>query len=132
MGSMSGMLHNMMGLGYDGFTLLCFKEDDILKYHNPSYTTCYLVSSVDPLSNTNDMIKIYPNPVSDVSTLTVNGINERKELYINFYNPLGQIIYTKYFIREFQIYKNEMPAGIYFYNISSKSGNLACGKIIIN
>ncbi len=69
-GSKSGMLHNWDGtVGGDGFSLLCFSENSVLLYQNPSYTSCYVVTGIDEKSASNNGIRIYPNPASTYITI---------------------------------------------------------------
>lgn len=132
-GSMSGMLHNFSPLlGNDTYHLLCYSENDILKYHNPSFTSCYVFTSVDPILNSSEIVKISPNPVADVSSLIVNGINGNEELTMDLYNSLGQKVLDKKFTRVTQIYRNQLSPGIYFYKIYFKSGKIASGKLVVN
>lgn len=132
-GSMSGMLHNFSPLlGNDTYHLLCYSENDILKYHNPSFTSCHVFTSVDPILNSSEIVKISPNPVADVSSLIVNGINGNEELTMDLYNSLGQKVLDKKFTRVTQIYRNQLSPGIYFYKIYFKSGKIASGKLVVN
>ena len=119
-------------LGNDSYRLLCYKVHDSLMYHNPSYSSCYVVTSVDPIISKNEIVKILPNPVVDVSWLTVSGMYEKEELNIALYNIFGQRILFKKFTREIQIFRNELPSGIYFYKVFFRSEAVASGKIIVN
>lgn len=131
-GSMSGMLHNSIPLlGNDSYHLLCYKLHDSLMYHYLSNSSCYVITSVDPIISKNETVKISPNPVVDVSLLTVSGIQANNELNIDLYNSFGQKILNKKFTKEIQIFSNELPSGIYFYQVSLKSGSVTSGKIVV-
>jgi hypothetical protein len=132
-GGTSGMLHNWNGyVGGDGFELLCFTENDTLKYMNPSFNSCYVATGLENKIDENIVVNIFPNPVTNVSTFKIVGMNIKDGVILNLYNSLGKKILTKINITEFQIFRNEIPSGIYFYCIYSKSENIGSGRIIIN
>jgi len=74
MGSLGdGMLHNWNGTtGGDGFTLLCFSENNVLLYQDPSYTTCYVVTGIFPGQEEDAGITIFPNPASGEIILEIS------------------------------------------------------------
>lgn len=132
-GSMGGMLHNRDGLvGCDSYSLVCYFEDEILKFHDPTYTSCYNSTAINEKDDLTPIVTISPNPITDVSTLNVNGIEDVNSISIRFYNLLGKEVLCKYGKKRIEIYKNDISSGIYFYCLTFNHKNLKTGKIIIN
>jgi hypothetical protein len=131
-GSANGVLRNYNGyVGCNWFKLLCYKKNGILQYMNPNYNSCYLVTGIDNLKNLVLGVTISPNPVTNISTFKISGLEKSDGISINIFNSIGKTILTKRNTMEFQINKNDFPAGIYYYNISNKSGIIGSGKIIV-
>lgn len=132
MGSMSGILHNFnMKIGDDGYSLLCFENNEVLKYHNPSYTDCYIATGIESHYNPEVMVSVNPNPVMDISTVRITGLKENTEIVVRFYNSWGENVLTKSTANEFQLHKSELPSGIYLFTIQSSGRSVASGKIVI-
>jgi hypothetical protein len=131
-GSMSGMLHNFgFYCGCDYYSLLCFTENGILKYHDSNYSSCYILTGINE-SVVKPTIIIYPNPMMDVPTLEINNFNEYISISISLYNLSGNEVLKSTDQKLIKIYKNNLPSGIYFYRITSNNIKLETGKIIIN
>jgi hypothetical protein len=132
MGSMSGILHNFnMKIGDDGYSLLCFEENGIFKYHNPSYTNCYVVTGIETISGPEITVSVNPNPVTEISTVRITGMKGNSEILGRFYNSLGENVLTKSATNEFQLRKSELPSGIYLLTVQSTEGTFVSRKIVI-
>ena len=132
MGSMSGILHNFnMKIGDDGYSLLCFEESEVLKYHNPSYTDCYVVTGIETNSSPEVMVSVYPNPVTDISTIRINGMIENSGILVQFYNSWGVNVLTKSATNEFHLRKSELPSGIYLLTVQFTEETIVSRKILI-
>ncbi|MBL7113145.1 MAG: T9SS type A sorting domain-containing protein [Bacteroidales bacterium] len=93
-GSKSGMLHNWDGMvGGDGFSLLCFSENDILLYQNPSYTSCYVITSTSPKQDEGFVFCAYPNPAS--GNFTVELPDNTGSTEIQLFDLTGRLQLTK-------------------------------------
>jgi len=44
--------------------LLCFHENGNLIYQNPNYTDCYVYTNVPTITNSNELIDLFPNPAT--------------------------------------------------------------------
>jgi len=132
-GNLGGLLHNFdIYLGFDSYTLLCFSENGIIKYQNPDYNSCYVVTGIDNKCDTDQKVSIYPIPVTGSSKLVVYQQYHEMELVIEIIDLYGQIIYSKAFISETQINKSELRTGMYLFKIKNKSQEITRGKLIIN
>lgn len=132
-GSRSGMLHNWDGMvGCDGFSLLCFSENEVLLYQNPAYTSCYIITALNPLREKDLMIRTFPNPVSNKVTLELFGIpNEATiqlldltgHLWLTVHIPAGQ--------KEAIIDVSTLPAGLYFLKVIDLERVIGVQRVIV-
>ena len=77
-------------------------------------------------------VNIYPNPVSDILTIKIEGINSEL-LEVNLLNHLGQII-SKHQINSLskthQIETDKVPKGMFFVNLKFSDGRHSIKKVI--
>lgn len=133
-GSLAGLLNPIPPqiTGFDTWNLVCFKKDEEVLYLNPDYNTCFplIVGIRENNITSNSAIKIYPNPVRDISTLEITG-NEFK--YLTFYNNSGQML-NRFEIsnrKTIQLNKGDFNSGLIFYKIETTGGQYITGRIII-
>ncbi len=122
MGSKAGMLHCEFGLvgGYN-FRLVCYYENDSLKYLNPDYSDCFVISSVDPVSPREKRVSIIPNPVRGSSVISIpNKRNEQVNLEI--YTCTGKLAGRMEARDNMIIYGKDYSPGIYLFRFSYASG----------
>jgi Secretion system C-terminal sorting domain len=132
-GNIGGLLHNNnLMVGRDGYSLLCFFENGIVKYHNPNFDSCYIVTGLDNKYFADMTVRISPNPMIERSTLVVENSKKGAKMQIDFYDLMGRKVYSKIFLNELQITRNEFQPGIYFYKIFERIGYILTGKIIVN
>ncbi|MEI7802478.1 MAG: T9SS type A sorting domain-containing protein, partial [Bacteroidota bacterium] len=90
-----------------------------------------IINGVNNISDKNISVTVYPNPFSSTTSIVVNGVNGKYDFTLN--NVLGmkmkeiKNVNTSQFILK----RNDLPAGIYFYSISTDGKNVANGKIVI-
>ena len=127
-GSMTGILHNFFGLvGGNWFELVCFSENDTLKYQNQSYSSCYNdnTSSKDILKEID--VLVYPNPFTDNLVVSVNGENE---FLFEMFDISGVKIYSEK-VNAINVFDfSEIASGFYIYRISENFKIIKSGKII--
>jgi hypothetical protein len=132
-GNIGGLLHNNeMLVGRDSYSLLCFSEDGNVKYHHPNYDSCYVLTGLDIKNDVEMKVRIFPNPIIERSTLVVENSNRTAKMQIDFYDLIGRKVYSKIFLNELQLTRNEFQPGIYFYKIVERFGYILIGKIIVN
>jgi hypothetical protein len=132
MGSMHGILHWNAGLiGGDYYELLCFYENDTLKYQNPAFDTCYIVYTNIEENPYSIDISVYPNPVTNISTLTIKGNIKNEKLKLEIFNITGEIIISERIENKFLINRDEFNTGIYFFKVFNESGMIKTGKLMI-
>jgi len=75
---------------------------------------------------------VLPNPVRDVSYLTIEGIDKQKEFEVLIFDTDGKVISTDIITtQKHQLNQASFSSGIYFYIISDINGNRAVGKFIV-
>jgi hypothetical protein len=119
MGSMSGMLRNYDGMvGRDYFFLLCFTENDTLKYtHYQTNSTCYIISNNDLINSRQREITLAPNPVVNKSFIKINNKILQEQFILEIYNIKGSLIKREFICDDYEINNNEFKSGMYLFNI---------------
>jgi hypothetical protein len=129
-GSLSGILYPYYGLGLDGVinTLLCYYQNNELKYKNHEYSECYYDKKEDITSVQTIVVNdcsVFPNPIDDILTVfSTNNIISRIEIFDN----IGRKIYN-------QIYKDTINVssfskGIYLLKVYDINEQVSVFKII--
>jgi hypothetical protein len=132
-GPMGGILHNQYVYGgCDYYTLLCFTEDGILKFHNPSYPSCYVLTDINDKNRIDPIVLIYPNPITDISILEIKNVENFNSISICIYDLFGKVILSKSDEIRIILNSNDLPSGIYLYNLTINKTTHKRGKIIIN
>jgi len=76
----------------------------------------------------NTLINLYPNPVTDI--LQINGMkNGYSGMSITFYSPDGRPVLTRKIESE-EISVQDLPRGLYFYQIGNQNGLIFRGTIV--
>lgn len=131
MGSKSGMLHCNFGfVGGDYYSLLCFYQNDSLLYLDPSYPDCFVISSVITEPAHEITVSINPNPVRDVSIVSI--VNKRdKSMKLEVYTFTGEKIIMLEASDGMKIYRNDFASGIYLFKFTYDSVKITTIKILI-
>lgn len=128
----SGMLHNTTGkVGGDGFDLLCFYENSVLTYDNPSLESCYVVTGMENHAEPRCIVSLQPNPLVDISSIRIDGNGVSSSFIIKFYNTTGRLISTYGFTEELQLRRQNYDPGLYFYIITSNGRKIGNGKMMV-
>lgn len=134
-GSMNGILHSSryaiptVGLCYE---LLCFTENDTLKYLNPNYNYCFYIVGVDEIKQDKIKVNLYPNPVISTSILSIENLEDNLAA-LDIFSILGGKIRTITFNKNRQIIINnsDFQSGLYIYRVITKT-KIITGKFEIN
>jgi len=134
MGSMSGILHNVSGLvGGDWFQLLCYSENDTLKYQDSSSNSCFIESTNIENKNIEQNILIYPNPANDNLTISINSPKasqanaQLRIMDVSILDITGKQVTSKKYKGESKKYivnVENLPAGLYFIKIKTNNGEI--------
>jgi hypothetical protein len=131
MGGSAGMLHNDFGyVGGDFYELVCFYQNDSLFYLNPSYAYCYVKPTSIPENCPENFISISPNPVTDISVVSIKNSSE-KSLNLEIFNTSGEKIIVMDVKDDTYIDRKNFAPGIYFFKFTTNSGAIRIIKVII-
>ena len=77
-------------------------------------------------------INIFPNPFEDKATVEITGLDIRNGLF-KVYDLQGRLLQTFNFTsNQFSVKREELPSGMYFYQVESKAdGLMSSGKLVI-
>jgi rhodanese-related sulfurtransferase len=86
-------------------------------------------SGIYPNSIDNLLVKIYPNPVVDLSTLEVDGFLEG-EVKIEILNALGSLVLSQKMVpgRAISLNGRELSPGLYFYRLILPQNQVKSGR----
>lgn len=137
-GSLQGLTLNAYPhLGDDIYLreLVCFTENDTLKYLNSNYTTCYPIITGISENDLQDEteINIYPNPCNDCFTIYARGDNF-KNAEIRVINVSGELIFCEKVntaIQQKNICLKDISRSVYTVQIISNSGTFI-KKLIVD
>lgn len=100
---------------------------------NTTVNTIVSTIGIEELSNSNSIVKVYPNPFSDNTTFVIQSDKLNETYSFELTDILGkQVRLIKEITgKEFQISRNGLPNGIYFYKIHSAESIVGIGKLVI-
>ncbi len=120
--------------GYQEWELICFNENNEVRYLNPDYNSCFpLITGIEEHNNNTGEVHIHPNPVTDVSVIDFQTTKSTGYQFLELYNVTGQKIFQRDIKNNKKIYihaANHEP-GLYLFHIKGKGTLLHTGKIII-
>jgi hypothetical protein len=95
--------------------------------HTVNVTTATGIESV----GLNNSVSIYPNPIHDNVTVTVDGKTEN--YYFNIYNIQGKLVRSVQGTTgtSLKVNTQDFSHGMYFYKIELNSGASKSGKLIV-
>jgi len=130
-GSNYGILNGgFCGMVGDSPEMICFSEDGILKYKNPDYEYCYVITgTIDP--DRNELI-LYPNPASGFFTIQFKD-QIHKPSTLEFRDLAGKVMQTYNLQEGINPVTIQAPSspGMYFYRLMDKDGIKASGKLLV-
>jgi len=75
-------------------------------------------------------IKVAPNPFLEKATIEIEGIT-LDEADLRIFDMMGRLVRTeKYRANRFEVYRNNLPGGMYTFEIITKGQTMATGKLI--
>ncbi len=132
-GSLMGVI-NSCGFSIGGYsTLLCFWDDNQLKYSNPEYDNCFItdIPSIKSTQNWQSEIIVYPNPASDIVTFIINENIKDQLLSLKIFKTNGQLFHSVYLMDNYSLDISQMKNGLYFFSLTSLDNKISTyGKFI--
>ncbi len=98
---------------------------------NTAINTYVVPTGIEEISN--GVISIYPNPFSDATTFVINSERSNEVFTFELYDVLGKKVMDQANIssKQFQILRNGLESGVYFYKIYTAEMPINTGKLII-
>ena len=104
---------------------------------NSSYWNFTINNDFSAIQETyeNDDVNIYPNPFNTSATLNINPELIIKYAELKIFGVLGNLVKTIpiHFAQSIQIEREDLPNGLYFYQLIQAEGNniISTGKIVV-
>ncbi len=78
-------------------------------------------------------LNVGPNPFNDVTSLDISGLNEEETKAFQLFDAQGRSLRKQQFIgNSLQIERNDLPQGLYLFQLSQKGVIIGSGKIVIH
>jgi ELWxxDGT repeat protein len=91
-----------------------------------------IVTSIDKVTESKGLVKLFPNPSSGQITIDLNGSDISGNCKFALLNSLGQLVKETTLSDKTRMDVQNLPQGFYFYQIQNKEGKIETGKILIN
>lgn len=91
-----------------------------------------LTVDTEEIETSNAVIDIYPNPFGTAARVQIQGYQGSEPIYFEIFNALGkraQVIQPQG--NNFEIKRNNLPSGVYFYRATANQKVLGSGKLIL-
>ena len=75
----------------------------------------------------------YPNPFHDYTIIKFKNSNSSKTIDFSLFNTLGKLVFfsTLNYQKELTFYRNDLPSGIYIYQLKDENKIIGHGKMVI-
>ena len=113
--------------------LICFTENDTLKYFNDNFDNCYVVTGIPTNNPISARVRLFPNPSPGLIFLEINN-PQILPLKLTFYDLLGKQILIKEVIEpESKIDISRLTSSsLIFYQLTGSNGFSDSGKILVH
>ncbi len=92
-------------------------------------TTCNS-TSISSLANASNAVIFYPNPFTNVLEVKTENASANNPCELNVYDVLGALVMNKTITEKATTIETHLEAGVYFYKVIAKNGNVQSGKLI--
>jgi hypothetical protein len=132
-GCLNGMTIPYICITDNGFDLLCYSENDTLKYSNPNapyFNSCYYYNNTLGISEEGkeNHLTIFPNPSSGIFAFSFS----QKIMEIKITDVLGKDVFKSQLVsQKAEIDLSSRPRGIYFVKVTGEKGNTSVKKLVL-
>lgn len=136
-GSFYGILNscnNAYGGVCGGYESLCYQENNVLVYQQPSYSTCHYSALVNIDEVISNNVHLFPNPASGQINIVINKVSLLEEnLKVELFSLDGKKIMEKD-LQKFKniLYLSEVNQGAYIFKITGSQFDFPVYKIIVD
>ena len=107
-----------------------FKPSAVLAAQNALLSSIPTV--INEMKNVNNVISIYPNPVSDNATIKLDPSVNLSNAEFQIYDVIGKLIKSSPVnSHEFTFEKGNLSSGLYFYKLINNGSELSTGKFLV-
>lgn len=91
-----------------------------------------LTVNTEKIEQKNTSIRVYPNPFATAATVYIQGYEGKATINFEIFNALGKRVQTiESEDHNFEIYRENLPSGVYMYRASANKELLGSGKLIM-
>ena len=83
-----------------------------------------------PVMNDQPSVEIFPNPVTNTTTVRVNS-ERMMNCELVLFDMLRQVVFRKSLLLPEEVLNLNLPGGIYFYRVNNEGQFISSGKIIV-
>jgi len=130
-GSSFGILNGgFFGLVGDNPKMLCFTENGILKYQDPYFKSCYIITAIN--NPERNEFTLFPNPTSGVFTIQFRD-QQTVPLVMEFRDLTGKAVKTVNLQPGVNPVTIQAPSsgGMYFFRLLNAGTIMSSGKILV-
>ncbi len=89
------------------------------------------VSSVSPGTATPPVVRVYPNPFDETALFELENVQANR-LIFSLFDVNGRQVRQQIFNKnKFQFQRDDLPSGVYFFQIATPDGAIAKGKVVL-
>ncbi len=90
------------------------------------------LTSIRPEPIKEQQVRVYPNPMQDFTIFEVANKTPGQAVQLQIYNTMGSQVHESLETdSRFQFHKGDLPAGIYYYQVTDRKAVLGTGKMVI-
>ncbi len=100
---------------------------------NTALNTIASVTGINEIVSTTAFVNVHPNPFSNNTTFVIQTDNVNETYSFEMFDVLGKNIKSIQEIatKEFQVSRNDLQNGVYFYKIRSAESIISIGKLVV-
>jgi hypothetical protein len=77
-------------------------------------------------------LRVYPNPFVESTTFEVTGVSANSYL-LEIVDAQGRLVFNRIHSNAtFQLYRDQLPAGLLFYRLAADGKPIAAGKLLVH
>ncbi|MEI7492168.1 MAG: T9SS type A sorting domain-containing protein [Bacteroidota bacterium] len=128
-GSTYGLIEKSPGQGadYPDISISCFRQNFNTIYPDTT-TNCDIITQINPVLKSNELIKAYPNPSNGILNIEVDQPKMVKKIQVT--DLLGNIVFLKEENIPYNLKIENLSAGIYFLSVIDLENKWITKKIL--
>lgn len=100
-------------------------------FHTSCPESLYLIVKTKEIHFPGADLKVYPNPMEDITTFEVMGV-QADVFGLQLYDAQGRLLTNSFFNHPtFRLFRHQLPAGVIFYRLTADGKPVASGKLMV-